>query len=91
MGAAQGSGRRVVRDVGALREMAVAKLTSKQRNALPAKSFAGPDRSFPINDRNHAKAALSRASAKGGPIKARVDAAVSRKFPGLVNRSRGSR
>lgn len=36
----------------------MSKLTSKQRKALPAKTFAGPGRSFPINDRNHAKAAL---------------------------------
>jgi hypothetical protein len=36
----------------------MAKLTAKDRKALPAKDFAGPGRSFPINDKNHAKAAL---------------------------------
>jgi len=36
----------------------MAKLTSKQRNKLPASKFAGPNRSFPVNDANHARAAL---------------------------------
>jgi hypothetical protein len=36
----------------------MSKLTSKQRGNLPASKFAGPGRSFPINDKNHAKAAL---------------------------------
>lgn len=40
----------------------MAKLSSKQRNKLPKSDFAGPDRSYPVNDKNHAKAALSRAS-----------------------------
>lgn len=39
----------------------MARLSAKQRKALPAKDFAGPGRSFPINDKNHAKAALSMA------------------------------
>lgn len=37
----------------------MARLTAAQRDALPASAFAGPDRSFPINDENHARAALS--------------------------------
>jgi hypothetical protein len=36
----------------------MAKLTAKKRKALPKKTFAGPGRSFPIPDKNHAKAAL---------------------------------
>ncbi len=40
----------------------MAKLTSKARNALPASSFAGPDRSYPIPDASHAKNAKARAS-----------------------------
>jgi hypothetical protein len=35
----------------------MARLTTAQRNALPASDFAGPNRSFPINDAAHAKAA----------------------------------
>jgi hypothetical protein len=34
-------------------------LTAKQRKALPPSTFAGPDRSFPIPDKGHAKAALA--------------------------------
>lgn len=36
----------------------MAKLSQSQRSSLPSKDFAGPDRSFPVNDANHAKAAL---------------------------------
>lgn len=36
----------------------MAKLTTKARKALPSKAFAGPGRSFPINDKKHAKAAI---------------------------------
>ena len=60
------------------------KLTAAHRNALPTKSFAGPDRSYPIEDENHAKAALSRVSANGSPeLQARVKAAVHKKYPGI--------
>lgn len=37
----------------------MARLTAKARRALPAKTFAGPGRSFPIPDAGHAKAALA--------------------------------
>jgi len=36
----------------------MAKLTAAARKKLPAKDFAGPGRSFPIEDKAHAKAAL---------------------------------
>ena len=36
----------------------MAKLTPKARKALPASTFAGPGRSFPIPDKKHAKAAI---------------------------------
>lgn len=36
----------------------MAKLSAKQRGKLPGKDFAGPHRSFPINDRGHAEAAI---------------------------------
>lgn len=39
----------------------MAKLTSKERNKLPNSSFAGPDRSYPVNDRSHAGNAKARA------------------------------
>jgi len=40
----------------------MAKLTTKKRNALPKSEFAGPDRSYPVNDRSHAANAKARAS-----------------------------
>jgi hypothetical protein len=37
------------------------KLTAGARKQIPGQDFAGPGRSFPIEDENHAKAALSMA------------------------------
>ena len=37
---------------------AVAVLSNKKRAKLPKKVFAGPDRSFPLPDKKHARAAL---------------------------------
>jgi hypothetical protein len=42
----------------------VAKLTAAKRKALPASVFAGPGRSFPVPDKNHARLAKSAASRK---------------------------
>lgn len=64
--------------------IALSKLTSKRRNALPAKSFAGPDRSYPVEDASHARNALARVSQHGTEaLKEKVRAAVKRKFPGI--------
>jgi hypothetical protein len=62
----------------------MAKLNAKRRNALPAKSFAGPDRSYPIEDASHARNALARVSQHGSPeLKAKVKAKVRKKYPGI--------
>jgi hypothetical protein len=37
----------------------MAKLSAADRKKLPASTFAGPNRSFPVPDANHARAALS--------------------------------
>ncbi len=58
-------------------------LNAKRRNALPGKSFAGPDRSYPIEDPNHARNALARVANKSPALKAKVRAAVHRKYPGI--------
>lgn len=58
----------------------MAKLTTKQRNKLPKSTFAGPDRSYPVNDKAHAANAKARATqmvAKGKlspSAKAKIDA-----------------
>jgi hypothetical protein len=59
-------------------------LKAKQRNALPSKDFAGPDRSYPIPDKSHARNALARASqfASAGE-KEKIDAKVHSKFPSI--------
>lgn len=63
----------------------MAKLTASARNKIPTKSFALPaERKFPIEDHSHAVNALSRASSSPmDGIKAKVRAAVHRKFPDL--------
>lgn len=40
----------------------MAKLTTKARSALPAKDFAGPGRSYPVENKSHARNAKARAS-----------------------------
>ena len=36
----------------------MARLTAAERRALPDSAFAGPNRTFPVNDADHARAAL---------------------------------
>lgn len=62
----------------------MAKLTMKERGAIPSGDFAGPARSYPINDASHARNALSRVSANGTPaVKKQVRAAVHAKYPSI--------
>lgn len=64
----------------------MSKLTAQARRELPAKDFAGPGRSYPIQDANHARAALSRASQNATPeLKAKITAKVRRKYPDMGN------
>lgn len=68
----------------------MAKLTSKSRKALPSSDFALPDeRKYPIENRSHAANAKSRAAHAGGDTKARVDAAVARRYPGMGKKPAG--
>ena len=59
----------------------MARLTTAGRKKIAGKNFAGPDRSYPIEDRSHAANALARSSGK--PVAARVRAAVERKYPDM--------
>lgn len=62
----------------------MAKLTAATRKKIPTKSFAGPDRSYPIEDKSHARNALSRVSQYGSSaLKARVRAKVHAKYPDI--------
>lgn len=40
----------------------MAKLTAKSRKKIPADKFAGPDKSYPIEDKAHAANAKARAT-----------------------------
>ena len=72
----------------------MAKLTSKDRQKLPSSSFALPGKgegksgkgsgSYPVPDKSHARAALSRVAQHGSSSeKAAVRAKVKAKFPGI--------
>jgi len=62
----------------------VAKLTAKGRRKIKGSNFALPGRRYPIHDASHARNALSRVSQHGtDKEKARVRAAVKRRYPGI--------
>lgn len=61
----------------------MAKLTTKARKDLPKKDFVEPGKEgYPIEDRSHARNALSRSSGK--PVHAAVVKKVEKKFPNLA-------
>lgn len=68
----------------------MAELTTKKRKSIPAKSFAEPkERKYPIEDKAHAKNALSRVSQFGSAAeKKKVTAAVKKKYPGIGKKSK---
>lgn len=60
----------------------MARLTAGARRALPSSAFAGPGRTYPIQDQSHATFAKAMATKNAGPaLKSRIDAAVAVKFP----------
>jgi hypothetical protein len=62
----------------------MAKLTSAERKSLPSSDFALSGRRYPIENISHARNALARVSQYGTPDeKAKVRAAVKRKYPSL--------
>lgn len=64
----------------------MARLTAKKRKALPDSAFAGPDRSYPVFDKAHARNAKARAAQFASPAeKARIDAKADR----ILSRNRG--
>lgn len=66
----------------------MAKLTAAGRKKIKASNFAGPDRSYPIEDASHARNALARVSQHGSPeLKAKVRAKVHAKYPGIGQKS----
>lgn len=59
-------------------------LTAAARKHIKPSNFALPGKRYPINDPAHARNALARVSQFGSPTeKAKVRAAVHRKYPGI--------
>lgn len=59
----------------------MARLSTKQRKKLPSSSFAGPGRTYPVNDAEHARKAIQLAALslkKGNITKAQYDAIVAK-------------
>jgi len=66
----------------------MSKLKAAARNKLPASDFALPGRRYPVNDKAHARAAMSRASHNASPAeKAQIVRKVHSKFPGIKIKS----
>lgn len=66
----------------------MARLTHSKRAGLPPESFAGPGRSYPVNDKAHAANAKARATqaVDAGRMtsseKAKIDAKANKKLKG---------
>jgi hypothetical protein len=59
----------------------MSRLTAKKRDSLPDKDFAGPGRTYPVEDKAHAANAKARAAQFASPaLKAKVDAKADRKL-----------
>lgn len=71
----------------------MAKLSRKKRKRLKNSQFAIPSkRKYPINDKAHARNALSRVSQHGSPSeKKQVRAAVRRKYPSIGKKKKKKR
>lgn len=71
------------------RNVELAELTAKARKKLKTSQFAVKGkRAYPINDKAHAQNALARVSQHGSPAeKAKVKAAVARKYPSMGKKS----
>lgn len=52
----------------------MARLTAAQRRALPDSAFAGPNRTFPVNDAAHRKAAIMDSKFASPKNRARIKA-----------------
>lgn len=66
----------------------MARLTNKARKALPAKAFAGPDRSYPVENKAHAVNAKARASemANKGKLSGAAERSIDRKADAVISR-----
>lgn len=61
----------------------MARLKAKARAKLPDEAFAGPGRSYPIEDATHARAALSMLHNAPPAEQAAIKNKVHRRFPSI--------
>ena len=59
------------------------RLTTGRRKELPSQEFAGPGRSFPIEDLEHGRKAVQMAPHAGPEEAAKIRARVHAKYPGI--------
>lgn len=69
----------------------MSRLTSKERKAMPSSEFAGPGRSFPIGDKEHARKALQLAprSEHAGNISKGTEERIESKARAKLGESKG--
>lgn len=71
----------------------MAKLTAAARKRIPSSKFAGPGRSYPVNDRSHAINAKARAAQqeKAGRISKAQEARIDAKANKVLGKRKGKR
>lgn len=68
----------------------MAKLTTKARKAIPTSKFAGPNRSYPIQDKAHAANAKARAAQFASPSERKsIDAKANKVLYGSSSAPKG--
>ncbi len=67
----------------------MAELTAKARNKIPTSKFAGPDRSYPVEDKAHAANAKARATQQ--VKKGNLSPAAAAKIKAKANRVLGKK
>ena len=69
----------------------MAKLTAKQRKKIPTSKFAGPGRSYPVEDKSHAANAKARATqaVKAGRMSAGQAAKIKAKANRVLGKKKG--
>lgn len=67
----------------------MAKLTTKTRKAIPNSKFAGPGRSYPVEDKSHAANAKARATqqVKAGNLSPSTAASIKAKANKVLGKS----
>ncbi len=69
----------------------MAVLTAKARKKIPTSKFAGPDRSYPVNDKAHAANAKARATqmVNAGKLSPSIKAKIDTKANKVLGKKKG--